>query len=145
MLSYSFLAPLPEECQSRVSEVNQLLHQLSQNSAGITAQSLGLAAKRFRLLFATQQDRLVGMATLVSEPLLSGNIGVIHDVVVDEAARGQHIGRELMDRLECEAKVLLIKSLNLTSAPHRIQANKLYRDLGYELRPTNVYRKIIGG
>jgi len=36
------------------------------------------------------------------------------------------------------------KSVDLTSKPSRIAANKLYRDLGFELRETNVYRyKII--
>ncbi len=33
-----------------------------------------------------------------------------------------------------------VGSLILTSAPHRVEANGLYRSLGYEQRNTNAYR-----
>jgi len=60
-------------------------------------------------------------------------------VIVDEAARGRGIGealtREAM-RLATEASV---RTVELTSAPEREAANRLYRRLGFDRRATNVY------
>jgi ribosomal protein S18 acetylase RimI-like enzyme len=38
------------------------------------------------------------------------------------------------------AKLAGAKSVDLTSRPSRVEANKLYRELGFVLRETNVYR-----
>src|SRR5689334_13639690 len=95
---YSFFSPQLDECLVRIAEVNNLLHQLSETSVDITPDYLSLVAKHCRLLFATQDNRLLGMATLLPQPILSGMSGVVHDVVVDKSARGQHLGRELTDR-----------------------------------------------
>jgi ribosomal protein S18 acetylase RimI-like enzyme len=38
------------------------------------------------------------------------------------------------------AKSTGAKSIDLSSRPARVAANKLYQDLGFELRETNVYR-----
>jgi ribosomal protein S18 acetylase RimI-like enzyme len=42
-----------------------------------------------------------------------------------------------------KAKELGCKNINLTSSPNRVAANALYKKLGFEIRETNVYRKIL--
>ena len=42
-----------------------------------------------------------------------------------------------------KAQELGYENINLTSSPSRIAANALYIKLGFELRDTNVYRKIL--
>jgi ribosomal protein S18 acetylase RimI-like enzyme len=64
----------------------------------------------------------------------------IEDVVVDESQRGKGIGRELMNTAINYAITLGAKSVELTSRPSRIEANKLYLKMGFALRETNVYR-----
>jgi GNAT superfamily N-acetyltransferase len=64
----------------------------------------------------------------------------IEDVVVDESQRGKGIGMELMNTAINFAITLGAKSVELTSRPSRIEANKLYLKMGFVLRETNVYR-----
>ena len=64
----------------------------------------------------------------------------IEDVVVDKNHRGLGLGKRLLRFVHERAKELGVGSLILTSAPRRVEANGLYRSLGYELRDTNAYR-----
>jgi ribosomal protein S18 acetylase RimI-like enzyme len=65
----------------------------------------------------------MGMLTLVTFPLATGLRARIEDVVVDERARGQGA-----------------RSVDLTSRTSRAAANRLYQQLGFRLRDSNVYR-----
>ncbi len=55
-------------------------------------------------------------------------------------AAGLGLGKRLLLFVHQCAKELGVGSLILTSAPHRVEANGLYRSLGYEQRNTNAYR-----
>lgn len=83
---------------------------------------------------------IVGMCTLCVGRCLSGCKGWIEDVVVDKNHRGVGLGKRLLRFVHEGAKALGVGSLILTSAPRRVEANGLYRSLGYELRDTNAYR-----
>ena len=83
---------------------------------------------------------IVGMCTLCVGRCLSGCKGWIEDVVVDKNHRGVGLGKRLLRFVHERAKTLGVGSLILTSAPRRVEANGLYRSLGYELRDTNAYR-----
>ena len=80
------------------------------------------------------------MCTLCVGRCLSGCKGWIEDVVVDKNHRGLGLGKRLLRFVHERAKELGVGSLILTSAPRRVEANGLYRSLGYELRDTNAYR-----
>ena len=84
-------------------------------------------------------DAIVGTLTLVVYRAPSGLRARIEDVIVDEAVRargtGEVLTREAM-RLAAEAGV---RTVELTSAPEREAANRLYRRLGFDRRATNVY------
>ena len=94
-------------------------------------------------LFIACNPNIVGSITLVVTNTPSGSKAWIEDVIVDKNTRGQNIGQDLVDYAIDFAKKLNVKSINLTSAPDRVAANKLYQKLGFILRETNVYRLII--
>jgi len=80
------------------------------------------------------------MLTLGTYYIPTGTKVWIEDVVVDESQRGKGIGQELTIFAVIFAGSLNAESVELTSRPSRIAANKLYQKLGFIKRETNVYR-----
>ena len=130
----------------RVASLAAIRRLLSQFSPSIDALPDDVLAQRFLeerlvLVAAAQNDLLVAIATLSLVATASlGLVGHVDDVVVDEALRGEGIGRLLMEAVHAEARRRGLRHLDLTSRPAREAANALYQSLGYERRETNVYR-----
>lgn len=103
----------------------------------------GIISNPDTYLFLACNPEIVGTITLVIVKTPSGNKAWIEDVVVDQSARGQQIGEKMLLHVIEFAKTLDIKSINLTSTPNRLAANKLYQKLGFAVRETNVYRLVI--
>jgi len=91
------------------------------------------------LLAACQGDRIVGLAIVAVYHRLSGVSAHLHDVVVDGGARGLGVGAALVEEAIEVARRRGAYSLELTSAPWREAANRLYPRLGFHRRETNVY------
>jgi len=83
---------------------------------------------------------VIGLATLVIYRVPTGVRGYIEDVVVDERARGRHIGEALTQACLEQAERSGAPQVMLTCNPGRDAANKMYQNMGFELRRTNVYR-----
>lgn len=94
-------------------------------------------------LFIASNPNIVGSITVVVTNTPSGPKVWIEDVIVDKDARGQNIGEKLVSFAIDFTKGLNVSSINLTSSPDRVAANKLYLKLGFILRETNVYRLTI--
>ncbi len=92
------------------------------------------------LIVARDGSRTIGMATLYMMKKLGKHGGYVEDVVVDEAYRGQGLGEKLMRELMAEAKKAGLTYLYLTSRPSRIAAHKLYENVGFETKETDVLR-----
>lgn len=86
-----------------------------------------------------ETNRIIGMVTLVVYRIPYTMKAQLEDIVVDEAMRGKGIGKFLINYVIEKAKEYNIKSLNFTSSPEKINANKLYESLGFKKRNTNVY------
>ncbi|MDB3935512.1 GNAT family N-acetyltransferase [Granulosicoccus sp.] len=119
-----------------------LLPQLSNNAALPT---MDLTRKIVesdvtRLLFARQEERTLGMLTIVIFPIATGVRAWIEDVVVDESGRGMGVGEALSKHALKLARSEGAKNVDLTSRPSREAANRLYQRIGFVLRETNVYR-----
>jgi ribosomal protein S18 acetylase RimI-like enzyme len=84
-------------------------------------------------------DAAVGMLTLVLYRVPTGMRGWIHDVVVDEGARGQGVGEALTQEALRLAEHAGAVSVELTTRSEREAANRLYQRLGFTRRETNVY------
>jgi ribosomal protein S18 acetylase RimI-like enzyme len=89
-------------------------------------------------------NAIAGTLTLVVFRIPTGMRAWIEDVVVDESARGQGVGEALTLRAIEIAAEAGAKTVDLTSRPSREAANRLYQRLGFKLRETNIYRRVIG-
>jgi ribosomal protein S18 acetylase RimI-like enzyme len=123
--------------------VSRLLPQLFSAGELPSRQYLesALSSENIHLFVAELANKeIAGMFTLATCPIPSGLKIWIEDVVVDEAHRGEGLGRELMLHAIEYSKSLGAKTIELTSRPARIAANKLYQSLGFVHYETNVYK-----
>ena len=118
-----------------------LLPQLSSSPPPTLDELRLITANPESVLFVARlEGRIVGSLTLIFYRIPTGLKAWIEDVVVDETARGHGIG-ELLNRAALdEAGRRGAKAVSLTSRPSREAANRLYQRIGFESRPTNVYR-----
>ena len=120
----------------------RLLPQLSRSAPPLEAATLAavIHAEACHFLIAEERDVLLGSLTLVVFPIPTGVRAWIEDVVVDGEARGKGVGEALNCFALDLAASLGARSVDLTSRPSRVAANRLYQRLGFEQRDTNVYR-----
>lgn len=123
--------------------LNDLLPQLSASPRRLTEDDLRaiIRSDTTRLLMAEEDDRYIGSLTLVVFTIPSGTRARIEDLVVQETARGRGVGRSLVQTAIEMAKTLGAEAVDLTTNSSREAANQLYQKLGFEARPTNVYRR----
>ncbi|HPE63397.1 MAG TPA: GNAT family N-acetyltransferase [Methanothrix sp.] len=95
------------------------------------------------LFLAIEDSRIVGTLSLVVFRIPTGTRAWIEDIVVDEAVRRQGIGTSLITKALHRAKKMGAKTVDLTSRPERKAANRLYKNMGFLPRQTNVYRYTI--
>jgi ribosomal protein S18 acetylase RimI-like enzyme len=121
--------------------LSHLLPQLSSSPPPTLDELRLITANPESVLFVARlEGRIVGSLTLIFYRIPTGLKSWIEDVVVDESARGHGIG-ELLNRAALdEARRRGAKAVSLTSRPSREAANRLYQRIGFESRPTNVYR-----
>jgi ribosomal protein S18 acetylase RimI-like enzyme len=120
----------------------RLLPQLSSGATPLGPDDLArvISHDGVTLFVARGEGGIVGMLTLVTFPLPSGLRARIEDVVVDRDARGHGVGTALtMAALEL-ARQQGARTVDLTSRAARVAANRLYQQLGFQPRDSNVYR-----
>ena len=86
------------------------------------------------------ERRILGLLTLVVIELPTGTEARVEDVVVGGEARGLGLGRALVLAALSAAAVRGVRYVDLTSAPRRVAARRLYQSLGFEPRETGVFR-----
>jgi ribosomal protein S18 acetylase RimI-like enzyme len=123
--------------------VTKLLTQLDPDGSSLTEIRFRdiIKSKTTHLFVAESGNKqIAGMLTIGTYDIPTGTKVWIEDVVVDQSQRGKGVGRELTLFALGYAKSKGYKAVELTSRSSRIEANKLYRNLGFILRETNVYR-----
>lgn len=95
-------------------------------------------------VMTSEDEHIIGCATLCIYHSPTGTKGTIEDVVVSSAYRGQHLGRQLMEYVLEQAKQYAPLDIYLTSKPKRVAANNLYQSLGFKRKETNCYSFSIG-
>ncbi|MBT8211672.1 MAG: GNAT family N-acetyltransferase [Acidimicrobiia bacterium] len=121
----------------------RLIPQLSRSNPAPGAETLGriVDSEASTLLIARDESgRILGSMGLAMFRIPTGLRAWIEDVVVDESARGQGVGRILNERALEIAREAGARTVDLTSRPSREAANRLYQRLGFVERDTNVYR-----
>lgn len=92
------------------------------------------------LFLAKVDGKIVGTLSLVIFRIPTGTRAWIEDVVVEETTRRRGIGKSLIMEALKRAYDLGAKTVDLTSRPTRETANRLYKQIGFQPRQTNVYR-----
>lgn len=134
---------LTEVTDEVVQAFAQLLPQLSSSEIVPTREQLQEIADNESFLIARDPDldgQIVGSLTLVTFRIPTGVRAWIEDVIVDTSMRGKGIGEALTRAALVRAAELGAKTVDLTSRPSRVAANRLYQRVGFELRQTNLYR-----
>ncbi|MGN6799061.1 MAG: GNAT family N-acetyltransferase [Gaiellaceae bacterium] len=119
----------------------RLLPQLSPGLVGPSHEQLAeiVSAPGTVLLIARDDDQVVGTLTLLLYRLPAGFRGWIHDVVVDEEARGHGVGEALTLEALAIASAGGVERVDLTTRRHREAAHRLYERLGFVQRESDVY------
>ncbi len=119
-----------------------LLPQLSRSAAPPDLNTLaGVATHPANtVLIARIDGQIVGTLTLTVFPLITGVRAWVEDVVVDESVRGTGVGAALTREAIRIADEKGARTVDLTSRPDRVAANKLYLRLGFEIRDSQVFR-----
>lgn len=137
------ISTVDEVDERLVAAFKKLTPQLSRSNPAPDAETLAkiVASEASTLLVAEDElGTIVGSMTLAMFRIPTGLRAWIEDVVVDEDARGQGVGRLLNERAIEIARDAGAKTIDLTSRPSREAANRLYQRLGFVARDTNVYR-----
>jgi ribosomal protein S18 acetylase RimI-like enzyme len=130
-----------EPDEALAEAIARLVPQLSAGRTPPTLEELAAiaATPATALLVARDDERVLGMLTLVLYRVPTGLRGWIHDVVVDEAARGRGVGEALSAEALRIAEGAGVLTVHLTTRPEREAANRLYPRLGFKEYETNVY------
>lgn len=126
--------------------INRFLKILTGREHVISSESLQeIIANKETSLFVLIDDLGIaqGMLTLACYSSPWGKKGWIEDVVVDDSCRGQGWGRKLVQYAIDIAKEKKVDAVMLTSNPKRIAANKLYQNMNFDQKETNVYVKLL--
>ncbi|HEY6473194.1 MAG TPA: GNAT family N-acetyltransferase [Acidimicrobiales bacterium] len=126
-----------------VAAVAALIPQLSRSSPPPSKEVLSriVADPGATLFVARDEQRVVGMLTLITFEIPTAVRAWIEDVVVDESGRGQGVGAALVQAALERSVERGARTVDLTSRPSREAANRLYVRMGFEARDTNVYRR----
>ncbi|MBU6232848.1 MAG: GNAT family N-acetyltransferase [Acidobacteria bacterium] len=125
-----------------VEAIQRLMSQLSTSAPPVTVDVMtSVVSSPVNTVFVARDgDDIVGTLTLVVFPIPTGVRAWIEDVVVDESARGNGIGDDLIAAAVEKSQRLGARSIDLTSRPAREAAHRLYLKAGFIVRETNVYR-----
>lgn len=121
-------------------EVNDLLEK-----SMTTSKTLDLDKRKYIQLVAEEEGKVVGyaLASRSCDPVLIRTNLWIDYVCVSSECRGKGIGRRLLQRIEEIAREEKVLFLQLTSSRFRTGARKLYMDMGFEIRESDIFRKVL--
>lgn len=126
----------------------RLVPQLTHNNPPPSRQELRLlisspSAILLQALHSDFEEEIIGLVTLILYRAPTGLRAYSEDLVVDEKARGRHIGEALMHACVERAAREGASQVMLTCNPARLAANRLYKRMGFTVHKTNVYRYVI--
>jgi ribosomal protein S18 acetylase RimI-like enzyme len=129
-----------------VAAFARLVPQLSSSPPPDRAALDAIVAHEAATVFVARDDSgaIVGTMTLVLFPIPTGLRAIIDDVIVDESARGTGVVEALNAAVLDRARAYGARTVDLTSRPSRVAANRVYARLGFAQRDTNVWRFDLG-
>ena len=121
-------------------EVESLLSQLKNKKIKININTL-IKDKGCNCVVIKENKQVIGFGSLIvyQVPCI-GYVARIEDIIVDSNQRGKGYGKRLTEELIKMAKNKKVKRIDLTSNPKKATARKLYKDLGFYIYDTKVFR-----
>lgn len=136
------ISQLTEATPTSVEELEVLGRALHEDERTFSAEQLDeiLHNNTAIMMVAKDGEKIIGMATLYVIPKVGSRNGLLEDVVVDAAYRGQGLGEKLVSSVIETGRERKLKSIFLTSRAVRVAAHKLYEKLGFEIKETDVFK-----
>lgn len=133
-----------EEVKSVLLEAFPEVEDLLKKSL-ISSETLDLDKSKYIQLVAEVDGEVVGyaLASRSCDPVLIKTNLWIDYVCVSEKHRGKGLARKLMENIEKIAVDEKVLFMQLTSSRFRTAARKLYSDLGFEIRESDIFRKVL--
>lgn len=132
------LSDVTEDLQSQVTE---LYLQLNSELKQCSLKKILIKPEAIEIVVCIAEHSLVGIAMMAKYTVISGQKGMIEDVVVSNNYRGKGIGRKLMELLLLRANECKLDDVLLFSGHHRTAAIALYKSLGFTLKNSGLYVK----
>lgn len=111
-------------------QIQDLFSELSDIQT-VSLEKLFSLAQSPYIALCTDENKIVGMATMAVYDVISGRKAWIEDVVVSSNYRKKGIGERLTQFLIEKAKKLEVSVLLLYSNPKREAAHRLYKRMGF--------------
>ncbi|MFJ1472738.1 GNAT family N-acetyltransferase [Capnocytophaga cynodegmi] len=111
-------------------QIQDLFSELSDIQT-VSLEKLFSLAQSPYIALCTDENKIVGMATMAVYDVISGRKAWIEDVVVSSNYRQKGIGERLTQFLIEKAKELEVNMLLLYSNPKREAAHRLYKRMGF--------------
>ena len=81
--------------------------------------------------------------TFCVDVIKNSKYAMINHVCVDEEYRGNDIGKDMMVAAIDMCRFNNCNLITLTSKPSKIVANEMYKSMGFAIKETNYYEKVI--
>lgn len=121
-------------------ELAELMNILD-SSCHLTEEQLEetVTAPASHLYVMRHEGHIIGCYTLGLFHSPTGRKASVEDVVVHTDYQGQHLGKLLIGHAINQLRQWAPIHVQLTSRPHRVAANALYKSVGFLPKDTNVY------
>lgn len=108
-------------------------------------EKLELDINKYIQLVAIEDSTVVGyvLVTRSNDPIIGRVNYLIDYVCVDKDYRGRGFAKALLIEIEKIAQNENVLYLQLTSSRCRTVARKIYLDLGFEIRESDIFRKVL--
>ncbi len=120
-------------------QVNTLFLQLTDQKKPIPLSEILVPGTTTSVVCCLRDHKLLGIASMATYLVISGNKGWVEDVVVDHAQRGQGIGRELINCLIAIGNVKGLTEILLFTGYTRKPAIALYERMGFTRKDSHLY------
>lgn len=121
------------------NQVSELFRQLSPDKRQIELHKILESKNQITIAYCTENNKIIGIASMGNYKVLSGSKGWIEDVVVDKNARGKGIGRKLMEKLLEIARQKELSEVLLFTEDHRFPAINLYNKLDFQQKESLIF------